>query len=178
MCSGVVKLTLSWHYINIVRHTHTHTHVCACLCMHEYLYPHLYAKLILKVNAAKLFAIRFHLALALSVASTFRLLTSSLSLPLPSFFPLHSLSPLVSDELCGLIFFLSSLWAATGFCLKQIALHLQFKFNPKLFPGSWVREGGTEKAIEATTSAWVIYVFQFSRAPLTPLTPSAPLCAT
>lgn len=77
MCSGVVKLTLSWHYINIVRHTHT----CACLCMHEYLYPHLYAKLILKVNAAKLFAIRFHLALALSVASTFRLLTPSPFLP-------------------------------------------------------------------------------------------------
>lgn len=82
MCSGVVKLTLSWHYINIVRHRHTHIHVCACLCMHEYLYPHLYAKLILKVNAAKLFAIRFHLALALSVASTFRLLTSSLTLSL------------------------------------------------------------------------------------------------
>lgn len=117
--------------------------------MHEYLYPHLYAKLILKVNAAKLFAIRFHLALALSVASTFRLLTPSPFLPLPS------LSPLVSDELCGLIFFSLPSELQLAFVLNK----LLYTYSSSLIPNysqaaEYEREGGgTEKAIEATTSA-------------------------
>lgn len=114
----------------LYKYSQTQAHAHTCLCMHEYLYPHLYAKLILKVNAAKLFAIRFHLALALSVASTFRLLTSSLSLPLPSFFPLPSLSPLVSDELCGLIFFSLPSELQLAFVLNK----LLYTYSSSLIP--------------------------------------------
>lgn len=66
----------------------------------------------------------------------------ALSRCLPLSLSLLSLYAACADELCGLIFFLSVFFSPSGFCLKQIALHLQFKFNPKLFPGSWVGAAG------------------------------------
>lgn len=119
-----------------------------CVCMHEYLYAQLYAKLILKVSAEKLFAIRFHLALALSVASTFGALSLSL-LQL-------SLSSLVSatDELCGLILFTFSLSLLCELQLAFVLNKLLYTYSSSLIPNySPAADYEREKAIEATTSA-------------------------